>query len=220
MTINKPRVVLFDWDDTVVDNWESAFGALNAALTHMGMEAWSAEEARRRSGPSARDLFTQLFGEDKWKEADKVYYDTFVALVLDKIRVMQSAEDVLKKLSAHGVIMGVVSNKRNPLLGNEIRHIGFDHYFPVILGAGEASADKPHPAPILKALEALGAAPGKDVWYIGDSHTDMISASRAGCTPILIETRPPPDDLMVEHPPQKRFRDHGHIMEWLNQHLT
>lgn len=219
MTITKPRVVLFDWDDTVVDNWETAFSALNAALQHMGMEAWSAEEARRRSGPSARDLFTQLFG-DKWQEADKVYYDTFMALVLDKIQVMHSAEDVLKKLAAHNVIMGVVSNKRNPLLGNEIRHIGFEHYFPVIIGAGEASADKPHPAPILKALETLGALPGRDVWYIGDSHTDMMSASRAGCTPVLIETRPPPEDLMAEHPPHKRFKDHVNIMEWLGQHLS
>lgn len=219
MTLEKPRAVLFDWDDTIVDNWEAAFGALNAALQHMGMEAWSAEEARRRSGPSARDMFTQLFG-DKWQEADKVYYDTFLSLVLDRIRIMDNAENVFKKLAANGVAMGVVSNKRNPLLGNEIRHLGFEHYFPVILGAGEAAADKPHPAPILKALETLDIPPARNVWYIGDSHTDMMSASRAGCAAVLIETRPPPDDLMVEHPPVKRFKDHAQIMEFLSTHFS
>src|SRR5690606_28818849 len=59
----KPRAVVFDWDDTIVDNWLSAFKALNTTLVHMGAEAWSEDEARRRSGPSARDLFTGLFGE-------------------------------------------------------------------------------------------------------------------------------------------------------------
>jgi phosphoglycolate phosphatase-like HAD superfamily hydrolase len=66
--LHKPSAIIFDWDDTLVDNWETACKALNAALVHMSMEPWSEEEIRRRSGPTARALFTGLFGEERWEE--------------------------------------------------------------------------------------------------------------------------------------------------------
>lgn len=219
MTLQKPRAVIFDWDDTLVDNWDTAFKALNAALVHMGAEPWSEAEARRRSGPSARDLFTQLFGANRWQEADKIYYDTFCKLVLANARTHEGAEEFLKTLAANGIYMAVVSNKRNPLLRQEIDNLGFNKYFRKVVAAGEAAADKPDPAPLLLALEGSGIAPGLDVWYIGDSHTDMMCALRAGCTAVLIETKPPPEDLLVKHPPTRRVRHHHDLMELVRQYF-
>lgn len=213
--LTKPRAIIFDWDDTIVDNWETAYKALNTALVHMGAEAWSEDEARRRSGPSARDLFTGLFGADRWQEADKVYYDTFCAIVFENVKQHEDAENLLQMLQDNGIEMGVVSNKRNPLLRQEITHLGFDKFFKEILGAGEASADKPNPAPLLLALERMGIEPGPDVWYLGDSHTDMMCALAAGCTPILIETKTPPEDLLIKNPPAQRFRQHKDLMEYV-----
>jgi len=31
MTLTKPDIVIFDWDDTLIETWEHAFGALNTA---------------------------------------------------------------------------------------------------------------------------------------------------------------------------------------------
>lgn len=215
----KPQAVIFDWDDTLVDNWNTAFKALNTALVHMGAQPWTEDEARRRSGPSARDLFTQLFGADRWKEADKVYYDTFCALVLDNVRLHDKAEDFLEALAKNKIYMAVVSNKRGPLLRKEVEHLGFNRYFGKVIGAGDAAADKPDPAPLLLSLEGSGIAPGPAVWYIGDSHTDMMCALRAGCTAVLIETKPPPEDLLINNPPTGRVRHHQDLMELLNSHF-
>jgi len=219
-TLPKPRAIIFDWDDTLVDNWHTAFKALNTALVHMGAEAWTEAEARRRSGPSARDLFTGLFGEARWKEADKVYYDTFCSLVEQNVRIHEHADQFLEMLAKNGIYMAVVSNKRNPLLTREVKHLGFDKYFKKVLGAGEAKADKPDPAPLLMALEGSGIEPGPDVWYLGDSHTDMMCAIRAGCTAVLIETKPPPEDLLIKNPPAQRFRKHKDLMEYLSAYFT
>lgn len=212
----RPRAVLFDWDDTIVDNWDTAFRALNTALEHMGVEPWSEEETRRRSGPSARDLFSTLFG-DRWQEADKVYYDTFNKLVLDNVRIHRHAEDLLRFLEAQDIFMAVVSNKRGSLLRKEVEHVGFSPLFGSIIGAGDAEADKPHAAPLFLALKESGIAPGPDVWFVGDSHTDMIAAHRAGCAPILIETKPPPDDLLKPNPPVERFKTLFDIMEYIKR---
>lgn len=212
----RPRAVIFDWDDTIVNSWTTALEALNAALTGMGMEAWSDAEARRRCGGSARDLFQSLFG-DRWQEADKIYYETFNRIFLDNMQIHDDVEAVLKELSARNVYLAVVSNKRGPLLRAEAEHIGFEQYFDRIVGAGDASADKPDPAPVRMALGESGIAPGPDVWFIGDSHTDMICAHNTGCTPILIETKTPPEDMLKNNPPAHRFRRHGDLMEFINR---
>lgn len=218
MTLPRPSAVLFDWDDTIVDNFDIAVQALNAALVAMDMAPWSYDEVRRRSGLSGRDLFTNLFG-DRWREADKVYYDTFHALA-PKANIFPLAEDILQLLKTHSVYMAVVSNKRGTLLREEVASCGMAKYFGAIIGAGDADADKPEAAPLLLALEGSGISASSAVWYVGDSHTDMIAAHRAQCTPVLLETRVPPDDLLIKNPPAQRFKDHFNLMEFIGGYLA
>lgn len=214
MTLPCPRAVIFDWDDTVVDSWHIALKAMNAALTSMGESAWSDDEARRRAGPSARDIFLKLFN-DRWHEADKIYYDTYERLIKGEMRLHDDIEEVLKALHARGVYLAVVSNKRGSLLRVEVGHAGFEKYFGRIVGAGDASVDKPDPAPVIMALEGSGILPGPDVWFIGDSHVDMICARNSGCTPVLIETKPPPEEVLAKNMPARRFPRHLELMEFI-----
>lgn len=218
MTLLAPKAVIFDWDDTVVDNWHLAVQTFNATLVHMGMEALTEAEIRRRTGQSARDIFIGLFG-DRWEEADRFYYKTFMQLVENNIRLHDNIEDILKTLSHHNVYLAVVSNKRGELLRKEAAAIGFAPYFGAIVGAGDAAADKPDPAPVLMALKGSGIAPGPDVWFVGDSHVDMICAHNSGCTPVLIETKTPPEDMLAPNPPRRRFAKHKHILEWIAEHM-
>lgn len=213
-----PKAVIFDWDDTVVDNWLLAVQTYNATLVHMGLEALSEAEIRRRTGQSARDAFQALFG-DKWEVADRFYYKTFMELVENNIRLHDNIEDIFKTFAKHGVYMAVVSNKRGELLRKEAAAIGFAPYFGAIIGAGDASADKPDPAPVHLALKGSGIAPGPDVWFVGDSHVDMICAHNSGCTPVLIETKTPPEDMLAPNPPGLRFGKHKHILEWISDNM-
>jgi phosphoglycolate phosphatase len=205
INLPKPVAVIFDWDDTIVDSWQTAMIALNAALTGMGGTAWTDDEARRRCGTSARDLFQNLFGE-RWQEADKIYYDTFTKTCLQTMRIHDDAEALLKTLAKNNVYLAVVSNKRGALLRTEAAHIQFTDYFGKIIGAGDAVSDKPHPAPVQMALADSGIAAGRQVWFIGDSHTDMLCAVNAGCTPVLIESKPPPEEMLVDCMPAHRFK--------------
>ncbi len=209
-----PRAIIFDWDDTIVDNWPLALEALNAALVHMGAQAWTDAEARGRAGGSARDLFGALFG-DKWEEADKVFYATFNKLIENGVRLHDQVEDMLRLLSQNGVYLAVVSNKRGPLLRKEADHLAFTPYFNAIVGAGDAERDKPDIAPVLHALKGSGITPGPDVWFVGDSHTDMACAIASGCSGILLETKLPPDNLLAQYPPTVRFTTHAKFMEYI-----
>ena len=52
MTIPKPRAVIFDWDDTIIDSWGPSLKSLNKALVAMGQPAWSDDEGFITEGSS------------------------------------------------------------------------------------------------------------------------------------------------------------------------
>ena len=214
-----PNAILFDWDNTLVDSWHSSFEALNTTLSAMGHPAWSEEEARCRGGGSARELFPVLFG-DAWQEAEKIYYDAFNKVFLKNLRVMDGAPELLDQLREHNLAMAIVSNKRGNLLRAEIAHLGWQDYFSSVIGAGDAARDKPSADPALMALREMGLSAGKDIWFIGDSLTDMACAHKSGCLPVLVETGVPPEDVLKKHPPALRFNSNYTIMEYIGDYFT
>ncbi len=63
--------------------------------------------------------------------------------------------------------------------------VWFTHHYgwgpPVVVGHGDASA-KPHPDPLLLALDRLGTTPSPNVLSVGDDAKDVLAAHRAGIT--------------------------------------
>ena len=75
-TLQKPEAVLFDWDNTLADNWGLIIKSLNSTFEKFGHEIWSEEEADLKINKSARDLFPEIFPENS-AEAIKHFYDFF-----------------------------------------------------------------------------------------------------------------------------------------------
>lgn len=206
MILPAPKAVIFDWDDTIVNTWRIIHAAINVTLRHMGHAPWSDDEARQRIGPPARVLFTELFGADKWQEADDVFIQAYQDSIAGNIRVHDGAEDMLRHFKSHGIPMVCLSSKRGPVLRREVSYLGFDPYFAHIVGAGDAPQDKPDAAAVYFALAPTGIAAGPHVWLVGDGATDMICAHGAGLTPILIETKQPDPEKIAATPPAARFK--------------
>lgn len=213
----KPDAVIFDWDDTIVDTWQVVRSAINATLAHFGHDAWTEDEARKRIGPPARVLFTGLFGEDKWQEADSVYIEAYKSNITAHIRLHDGARETLDMLKTAGIPMAVVSTKRGGLLRTEAAQLGLDGYFTNMVGAGDAPHDKPHADAVHFGLQNCGVKPSKNVLFVGDSVTDMITAENAGCTGILIETKPPAEESLAAHPPACRVRNHAALADMLKK---
>ncbi len=183
MSLPAPRAILWDWDNTLVDAWAGVQAGMNAALRAFGMPEWSKEEVRARARLSLREAFPPLFGAE-WERAREVFYTEVRARHLELITPLAGVEAALAAAATWP--QGVVSNKQGPILRAEALHLGWNPHFGVLVGAGDAEADKPSPAPILLALEKLGIAAGPEVWFIGDTGVDMQAARAAGCTAVLL----------------------------------
>ena len=178
-----PTVILYDWDNTLVDAWAGITAALNAAFVAFSLPLWSVEDTRNRVRVSMRESFPVMFG-DRWTDARDIFYATLTSSHLDHVTPMPDVELMLR--AGRGFRQGVVSNKNGAFLRREVGHLGWESFFGSVVGAGDAAADKPDPAPLLMALEQLGVVPGRAIWYIGDTASDMQAARAAGVTAVLL----------------------------------
>nr|WP_298684629.1 HAD family hydrolase [uncultured Dongia sp.] len=202
--IARPTVLLFDWDNTLVDSWGVIHAAMNDTLEAMGHPRWSRSEAENRIRASLRDSFPGLFG-DRWHEAEKIFYDAFERLHLLQLEPLPGAEDLLAWAAGAGFYMAVVSNKRGPYLRKEAAHLGWDKYFTALAGAGDAAKDKPAREHVQLALDPAKLQPGPHVWFIGDTDIDLICGHNNGCVPVLIRPQAPQRGEFGEAVPQHYF---------------
>ena len=183
-----PRAVIFDWDNTLVDSWGAIGEAINTVRALHDLPTWNREEILVNCTRSARESFPEWFG-DQWQVAWKEYYDCFVK-VRDRMGINKAhgADEILAWLKEMKIPAMVVSNKSGDYLRVEATQLEWKKYFVSIVGAHDAPRDKPAREHADRALMLAGLENGADIWFIGDSETDIVCARNAGCTPVLVGT--------------------------------
>ena len=86
-------------------------------------------------------------------------------------------QEVLDNIKAQGIKMAIVSSSPRPYVERIVSHYQIPARF--IVGYHDAHPIKPHPAPMLKALELMNEK-AEDVLSFGDRAIDMIAAKKAG----------------------------------------
>jgi pyrophosphatase PpaX len=88
-------------------------------------------------------------------------------------------EGLLATLKHQGRRLGVVTAKRRATVELAFARIPLAHNFDTLVGGDETLHHKPHPEPLLLALDRLAASPDEGA-YVGDSPYDMQAANAAG----------------------------------------
>ena len=213
--LKRPRAVIFDWDNTLVDSWVCIQESYNMTFRHFGMPEWSLDETQARVAASIRDSFPAMFGE-RWGEARDVFTASFEAIHMEHLRPLPGAAGMLESLRAAGLVLAVVSNKRGAFLRKEAQVMGWRQHFAHLIGADDAEADKPDAAPVRMALASTGVAPGPDVWFVGDSPIDMHCAVNSGCIPVLMRPYPPYEGEFA-HAPERFFSGCADLAELVRE---
>lgn len=216
MELMRPKAVLFDWDNTLVDTWPVIHEALVHCFTQMDKEPWALEEVKAKVAHSMRDYFPKLFGE-RWEEAGQHYLDGYRNIHCERLLPMEGAEEVLQALQAAGVYQAVVSNKKGPTLRIEADHLNWTPYFNAVVGADDAAHDKPHADHALMALADYSHPHNHEVWFIGDNAVDMEMAKNAGLAAIFYGPQEKAD--AVPHPIHARVENHQELAELLSRYL-
>jgi len=171
---------LFDLDGTLLDSIDLILRSYrHTMMVHRGIEPPDDVWMRGLGTP----LWVQFrnWSDDPGEiEAMVATYRAYNLKHHDALaRPYDGAAQAVRQLHAAGRRLGLVTSKMRSGAIRGLRLLGLEQQFPVIVGADEVTNPKPHPEPVLKALDLLGAVPDETV-FIGDSRHDIECGSAAG----------------------------------------
>lgn len=185
----KPKAIVFDWDNTLVDTWPLIHVAINKARVAFGKEPWSLKDVKDKVHKSMRESFPVMFGDD-WQAAGKIYLDSYAKNNLTHLKLLDGSMDLLEELKKQGIRVFLVSNKIGITLRKEVAALNLNEYFFSVIGSMDADFDKPGDEPVRLALQGSDIDFEKDkndIWFIGDTISDIDCAVNCGFTPIAYD---------------------------------
>ena len=118
----------------------------------------------------------------------------------------------LAALERTGVRLAVVTSKTHALARRGLTRCGLNHYFDVLVGFDDVTEHKPHPAPVLAALDRLGARPDGAL-FVGDSPHDIRAGRAARVRTAAALWGPFPEEALARESPHLRLADPARIAD-------
>jgi pyrophosphatase PpaX len=176
--------VLFDLDGTLIDSGPMILASFRHATRTVLEREIPDEVLMANVGGHGIHAQMREFDEHRAEELVRVYREHNMAMY-EQVRAFRGIPEQLDRLRAQGRPLGVVTVK-----GRLTVEVTFDVLpllgpFDVVVTGDDTDRHKPHPEPLLLALEQLGATAATAV-YVGDSPFDIRAARAAGMTAIAV----------------------------------
>jgi HAD superfamily hydrolase (TIGR01509 family) len=192
----KVDAVIFDLDGTLIDSIDIYFGIVENALKRLGLP--QVPRSRIVAAAESEDFKWELVlpedimerRENIIDEAWAVINDIAPKMFADDLDIIRGADDILKRISAGGLKIGLVTSTQKHYLETKmlpLKDAGVDRLFEVIITSDDVNKRKPAPDPLLTCARRLELEPAKCV-YVGDTATDMQSGDAAGMRRIGVLT--------------------------------
>lgn len=175
----RPLAVLFDLDGTLVDTVPFILAAVRHAFEGSGACPSDAEWIAGIGTPLRTQLASFARRPDDVERLFQRYRAFWLEHHDERTRCFPGALDVVAALARAGHPIGIVTAKIEQGARRTLAHTGLLPLVGAIVGADSCANAKPHPEPVLLALERLEAAPA-DALLVGDSPHDLAAAKAAG----------------------------------------
>jgi phosphoglycolate phosphatase len=177
------ELVLFDLDGTLADTAPDLAAAVNRMRTARGQPPVPLAELRPRVSHGARGMIEAAFGIGPLDAEFAALRDEFlreyeIALCHETLLFPQMAE-TLSALEDAQLRWGIVTNKNARYTGPLVQALGLHQRAACVVSGDTAAFPKPHPAPLVHALEVAGACAARAV-YVGDDLRDVQAGRAAG----------------------------------------
>ncbi len=170
------RAVLFDWDGTLLNSAEASYRCYQRLFDALGIPFDRGRFAQTYSPDWYRTYRAVGLPEPQWAEADALWLEAFSQ---EASALVPGAREVLGTLRDRELGLGLVTSGERQRVDRELAALGLGDFFGAVVCADEAGSRKPHPAPLLRALDRL-AVRTREAAYVGDSPEDVEMARAAG----------------------------------------
>ena len=187
--MQNPQLFLFDLDGTLIDSRADLAAATNAMRALHGLPALPLEKVASFVGDGVRVLAARAL-EGAAVDPDLAAGEISAAYaehLTDRTMAYPGVDAGLRALRAAGHDLALVTNKPGLHARRLMDHFGWTPLWAAILGGGDTAELKPSPLPLQTAMQCTGHGP-ETTWMVGDHHTDLAAARRAGVRSIYLES--------------------------------
>ncbi|PIE56786.1 MAG: HAD family hydrolase [Desulfobulbus propionicus] len=178
------RAVLFDLDGTLLDTLSDLADAANQTLAALDLPEHPEEQYRWFVGDGLLALMARMLPESQRTPEDieraaQIFREKYRHCHNNKTRPYPGIQAMLATLSRDNFPLTVLSNKPHAFTLICVQQYFGDQVFCQVLGQRDNVPKKPDPAGAFEIAAALGLDPAS-ILYVGDSSTDMQTATAAG----------------------------------------
>ena len=186
--------VLFDLDGTLIDSVPDLAVAIDIMLQSLGKEPAGEVKVNRWVGNGAAALVKRALadrddGDELHHAGYDVAYAVFEKAYAQRLTTATGLYDgvlsVLSELKSANITLGLITNKPRLFTLPLLQALNIADYFSDVLCGDDLEFKKPHPLPVLTALENLSVTAQQTI-MVGDSISDIKSASAAGVKTVAV----------------------------------
>ena len=178
----KYTTIIFDLDGTLLNTLADLAAATNHALAEHKLPQRTTDEVRQFVGNGIRKLIERAVPADTPAELQEEVFASFnryyTQHCADSTRPYDGVPQLLQQLRTAGCCTAIVSNKADYGVQALAKQY-FNGQLDAACGERAGIAKKPAPDMLLAIMQQLKAEPASTI-YIGDSDTDIATASNAG----------------------------------------
>ncbi|MBM7833403.1 HAD family hydrolase [Clostridium sardiniense] len=175
--MRKYKCIIFDLDGTMLDTEEMNIIPLQNLIKEELEKDIDYDDLLKYRAYAGKKTLKLLGFKDIEKSYDK--WVKYVNEYKDGAKLYEGFHEVIKSLNKNGVLCGISSSKMREQYEVDFFKTGLQGYMKSVVLAEDTDNHKPHPEPLLKAVEILDIDP-KDSLYIGDTIVDYKAAKSAG----------------------------------------
>ncbi len=209
------RLVIFDWDGTLMDSETQIVHAMTAAIQDMQLEKRSADQCRNIIGLGLKEAVDTLYpGRDSaFRELFVERYRHHWFSIAHTSELFPGATETLHLLKEAGLLLAVATGKGRAGLDKVLDTTGLQTLFAATRCSDETQS-KPHPQMLLEILAQLQVEPGQAL-MIGDTEYDLLMATNAGVSPVAVSYGVHDRERLLQHRPLVCLDNISELVDWL-----
>ena len=212
------KAVIFDLDGTLLDSLADIADSANSVLAANGLPTHPYDAYRFFVGEGVENMLQQAVPEGTPK-------DVFLGLLRQmkerygnnwatKTHPYEGIQSLLATLAGRGIPLAVLSNKPHEITVATVKHFCPNCPFSAVIGSPAGGKAKPDPTLALQ-IAAEFSLPPESIAFMGDSKTDMQTATAAGMIPVGVLWGFRPESELLAHGARVVLRAPGELLEHL-----
>jgi HAD superfamily hydrolase (TIGR01549 family) len=145
--------------------------------------------------------------EEQWENADRIWLETYHR---SQPELFAFTRKTLEALRVYGYELGLVTSGNRKRVSDELARHGLKEFFSASVFFEDTREKKPHPAPLLNALESMEISPAESV-YVGDRPEDITMGRQTGAFTVGVVSAYGTRDELEAVSPDLIVPDAGHL---------